>query len=137
MSDATTRTLQIEVFGKAGCQKCKILNSRLDTLLKKPEWEAFRKVYHDIETEDGMVAFCQSECLNPQRIPALVIREVGEGGSRHLPNPQPGEVDEVCQHSRLYQYLGLQTDYSTTGRGVLTPKMISAILYEAKEIADI
>ncbi len=131
------KNLQILVFGKAGCQKCKVLNGRLDDLLAKPEWKEFEKRYIDVETEDGMVEFCQMECLNPQRIPAFVVTQSDEQGrEKPLPNRQAGEVDKVCGNSKLYQFLGVQTDYSAGGRGVITPKMIQSILYEAKEQAS-
>jgi len=35
---------QIHVFGKAGCDKCAVLNKRLDQMLTEEEWEAFEKV---------------------------------------------------------------------------------------------
>jgi hypothetical protein len=38
----------------------------------------------------------------------------------------------VCGRSKLWHILGLQTDYSGDGRGVLTPRMISAVLAEAR-----
>ena len=37
----------------------------------------------------------------------------------------------VCRKSRLYQFVGLQTDYSEAGKGVISPKMIQAVLAEA------
>lgn len=130
--------LQVNVFGKTGCKKCKLLQSRLDQLLDQPEWRVFQKTYTDIETEDGMVEFCQAECLNPQRIPAFIVTKIEDGGRRvPLPNPAPGQADPVCGNSRLYQYLGLQTDYSEAGKGLISPKMIQAVLYQAKELADV
>lgn len=130
------KPLQVRVFGKVGCQKCKVLQGRLETLLQKPEYAEFEQVYHDVETEDGLVAFSLMECLNPQRIPALVVtRGSGAGRPVPLPNPRPGEPDEACGQSRLFQYLGLQTDYSDAGKGVITPRMIAAVLYDAKEMA--
>jgi hypothetical protein len=59
-------------------------------------------------------------------------RDPATGAYEMLPNPQPGEEDKVCQKSRLYQYLGLQTDYTEVGKGVITPKMITSILEQAK-----
>jgi hypothetical protein len=131
------KPFQIRIFGKAGCQKCKVLQGRLETLLQKPEYAEFEQVYHDVETEEGMVSFSLMECLNPQRIPAFVVTRDGGPGRRPvpLPNPRPGQQDEVCGQSRLFQYLGLQTDYSDVGKGVITPKMIGAVLYDAKELA--
>jgi hypothetical protein len=129
-----SKPYRIQVFGKAGCDKCAVLNQRLDNLLGKKEWQDFEKEYLDVETEDGLVAFSEAECVNPQRIPAmLVTHHVEEADSyQPMPNPHPGARDDVCKQSKLYQFLGLQTDYSETGRGVITPKMIAAVLSEAR-----
>lgn len=132
MSEA--RKLRIVVFGKAGCDKCKVLNRRIDALLEKDEWKArFEKAYMDVETEDGIVAFCRSECVNPQRIPAFVIQQFNEQTGRYEPvaDPAPGTRRDATGSSQLYQFLGLQTDYSEAGKGVLTPKMISSVMHEA------
>ena len=126
--------LQIVVFGKTGCDKCKVLNRRIDALLEKDEWKSrFEKVYYDVETEEGIVTFCRSECVNPQRVPAFVIHRFDEESGRYepLPNPAPGTPREGCGHSLLYQYLGIQTDYSAEGKGLITPKMIAAVMAEA------
>ena len=48
-----------------------------------------------------------------------------------LANKQPGTIDKVCKKARLYQFLGLQTDYSDLGKGLITPKMIQSVLAEA------
>lgn len=124
------KTYQIHVFGKPGCAKCHTLQGRLDDLLQEEEWSDFEKVYHDLETEDGLVAFCEAECLNPQRVPAFYVAKDGAP----LANPAPGESDAVLGHSALYTLVGLETDYSPTGRGVLTPKMIEATLRRAKAL---
>jgi hypothetical protein len=127
------KTHQILVFGKAGCDKCKVLNQRIDNLLTKEDWKDFEKVYCDVETEDGLIAFCNSECINPQRIPAFVVRRHNEesGSFDLLPNPTMGKNDKVCGDSKLYTYLGLQTDYTDVGRGIISPKMIAAVLQQA------
>ena len=104
MTATLTQTLSIHVFGKAGCQKCQVLKGRIDSLLKKPEWHGFSMAYHDIETEDGMVAFCKLECLNPQRIPGFVIMQTDENGdSQPVLNPNPGAPDDVTKQSKLFQ----------------------------------
>ena len=36
--------------------------------------------------------------------------------------------------SALYTWVGLQTDYSSVGRGVITPRMIEAVLRQAKAL---
>ena len=130
---------QIQVFGKAGCEKCAILNQRLDKLLDSDFGETFEKAYFDVETEVGVVAFASSECLNPQRIPALLLARYDEDAKRYVPvaNPRPGESDAVYKNTKLYQYLGLQTDYSGPGGGVLAPKMIMACLNEALALAPV
>ena len=124
----------VRVFGKVGCDKCKVLNQRLDALLDKPEWADFQKEYFDVETEDGLVQFAQAECVNPQRIPAFVVARTDEttGRAAYLPNPGMDQPDEVCGASRLYSYLGLQTDYSEVGRGVISSPMITKVLEEAR-----
>ncbi len=124
---------RVAVYGKAGCDKCKTLNKRLDTLLTKPEWTDFEKVYCDLETEDGLVSFCKAECLNPNRVPAFVVQQ--KTGDRYEPmrNPHPGRTEGTYASSRLYTLLGMQTDYSETGRGLLTPDMITTVLAEARQ----
>ncbi|MBN1556794.1 MAG: hypothetical protein JW951_01460 [Lentisphaerae bacterium] len=125
---------RIDVFGKEGCDKCKTLNRRLDKLLADEAWADFEKQYHDIETEPGIIAFCEAECLNPQRIPALLIStwDAATNTPRPLPNPAPGQPDPVCGKSRFYASLGLQTDYSESGRGVITPDMLTTVLRDAR-----
>ena len=124
---------QIKVFGKAGCDKCHTLNQRLDKLLAKEGYKAFEKLYCDVETIDGLVAFAEAECINPSRIPAMLVTEWNEAVGEFAPvaTKQPGQKDSVCNKAKLYHYLGLQTDYSDTGKGLITPKMIQSILTEA------
>ncbi len=126
---------QIQVFGKKGCDKCKVLNDRIDNVLKKSEWNNFEKLYLDVETEDGIVAFSRSECINPQRIPAFLVTKRNDisGDYEPVENLHPGESDKVCKKSKLYSYLGCQTDYTETGKGIISPKMITKILSEALE----
>ena len=123
------------MFGKQGCDKCHTLNQRLEKLLAKEEFGAFEKRYCDVETIDGIVAFAEAECINPSRIPAMLVTQWNEEESDFEPVsvPEPGAADAVCKKSRLYQYLGLQTDYSDVGKGVISPKMIQAILAEVSE----
>lgn len=129
-----SKTFRIKVFGKQGCDKCRILNQRLDKLLADAQWQDFEKQYCDVETEDGLVEFCETECLNPQRIPAVLLTRLNKETSEYEPvsNPRPGEKYPTCKTSRLYQFLGLQTDYGPAGDGTLTPKMISMVLNEAR-----
>ena len=127
-------SFRVRVFGKAGCAKCKTLNQRLDKLLARDEWSDFEKEYCALDTEEGMVEFCGTECINPQRVPAmLVMRREGDSGDYEpMANAAPGEDDGVCGKSRLYQFLGIQTDYSGRGKGVISPKMIESLLRVAR-----
>lgn len=124
---------RIHVFGKAGCDKCAVLNQRIDALLAKPEWSHFDKQYHDLGTEDGLVAFAQAECINPQRIPAMLVSRFNEAKNRYepIPNPALGRADATPDATGIYLHLGLQTDYSDAGKGVLSPRMIASVLEEA------
>lgn len=125
-----SNTLKVMVFGKAGCDKCTALNRRLERMLKQEEWRGLEKEYCDLETEDGLVAFSEAECINPQRIPAMILarKEEETGEVAYVVNPRPGAAGTVCDDSLLYQYLGLQTDYSQKGKGVLRPEMIEYVL---------
>jgi len=127
------KSFKIMVFGKTGCDKCGVLNQRIDKLLTKDEWKDFEKLYFDVESEEGIVKFCEAECINPQRLPAmLVARQASEAGEYEpVPNRDPGRKDPVCKNARLHQYVGLQTDYRDGG-GILTPQMISTVLSEAR-----
>jgi hypothetical protein len=129
----TKKKFRIDLFGKSGCAKCKVLGQRLDKLLVKEEWRDFEKKYYDVETEEGIITFCESECVNPQRIPAIILRQKNYKTGEYEPvaNRVPGEPDEVCGNSRLYQYLGLQTDYTEQGKGIISPKMITKVMSEA------
>ena len=92
---------------------------------------SFEKHYSDVETEAGMVAFAEAECINPQRIPAMMVTRLDEetGEYEPVPNSAPGKTDDVFKKSKLYQYLGVQTDY--TDGGVISPSMIKKCLQEA------
>ena len=127
------KDFRVMVFGKTGCDKCKMLNRRLDTLLAKPEWQDFEKVYLDLETIDGLVAFSLAECINPSQIPAVQVMKKPVGATEYAPlrNPQPGDTNPAYKNSKLYTYLGLQTDYSDSG--VITPDMLTTLLQEARQ----
>lgn len=130
---AMAKPFRIVVFGKTGCEKCKVLNRRLDRLLAEAQWQDFEKQYCDVETEDGLIAFCRSQCVNPSRIPALLVtRCSAEGAYDPVPSRGAGRSDPVCGRSHLYQYVGLQTDYGEVGSGLITPEMIGAVLLEAR-----
>ena len=132
--DGTRRKpFRVMVFGKTGCEKCKVLNRRLDRLFAEEQWRDFEKQYCDVETEDGLIAFCRAQCVNPSRIPALLVTQCTEEGC-YVPvqTLNAGVADSVCGRSHLYQYVGLQTDYSEVGSGLITPEMIEAVLLEAR-----
>jgi hypothetical protein len=134
MSD---KKMKIVVFGKTGCVKCKVLQSRLDELLERDEWKSlYVKEYCDVETLDGIVSFCKSECVNPQRIPAFLVMAWNPDTQAYepMPNPAPGREDSVCKQSRLYQFVGIQTDYSDVGKGLITKPMIETVLGEARDL---
>ena len=63
----------------------------------------------------------------------MLVTKRQEGTDTYAPvstrNPQP--QDEICGKSKLYQYVGLQTDYTPAGKGLISPKMITAVLEEA------
>jgi len=126
---------RVTVFGKAGCDKCKVLQKRLDEILAKPEWSDFEKTYADIETEDGLVAFSRAECVNPARVPAFVVsrRDPISGHYQLVLNPEPGKSAQLLKRAGLYTYAGLQTDYTDDGQGVITPRMITATLEAARK----
>lgn len=126
---------QIHVFGKEGCDKCKVLNRRLDGLLGATEWSDFEKRYHDVLSLDGLVEFSRLECANPQRIPLFVVSRAGaDGRVEYVPNPTPGKVDALCGSRRLYQHVGMQTDYTPEGNGVISQAMIESVLSEARAV---
>ncbi len=123
---------KIVVFGKEGCQKCHTLNQRIDKMLTRDEWKDFSKAYVDVLTEQGLIEFCNTECINPQRIPAMTVQRLNKETNtyEYIPNPHHNSVDEACGSFKLYTYLGVQTDYTTTG--TITPKMIKSILTSAQ-----
>lgn len=126
-------TLEAVVFGKTGCDKCKALLRRAHELVQQPEWADVRVRYVDVETEEGLVEFCRMECLNPQRLPALVLGRVEADGQFHPIPAAPSAVpDPRLGACRLYHIVGLQTDYSPRGRGVITPAMIAAVFEQGR-----
>ena len=125
---------RVMVFGKPGCDKCSLLQQRLDDLLATEPFADFEKRYYDLETEEGLVRFAEAECINPQQIPAMLVarRDQASGHYEPVPNPRPGQPDPATGNAKLYQFLGLRTDYSDAGKGVISPKMIEAVLNEAR-----
>lgn len=123
---------RITVFGKPGCKKCKVLNERIDKLLGGEDFADFEKAYRGLDTEAGLVEFCNVECINPQRIPAFVVSRFDAQARRYEPIPRTPQTDdkEAADPARLYSVLGLQTDYS--GSGTISPRMIQAVLNHAR-----
>lgn len=130
--------LIVNVFGKPGCAKCKILNERIDKLLTDPKYSCFEKQYNNLMTEEGLMKFCLAQCINPNRVPGMLISALDQDGKEFfLENVNPDEEDAVCGKSKLYQFLGIQTDYSEVGKGIIKPEMITKILDDAKAMAGI
>ena len=118
------KSVRAVVFGKAGCDKCAVLKKRVDACVQKECADRVECVYVDVETVDGLVAFCRAECLNPQRIPALMLDVWNPEMKRYAPIPRPTAESEPSDSLRLHRILGLQTDYTDRGRGVITPRAI-------------
>ena len=109
--------LVAHVFGKEGCSKCAALKRRLERLLAKPV--------------DGIVKFCLTGCLNPNRIPALLMEE--DGSYVEIPKKLWDDLDknDGPEHGRFspdatYPNVGTQTNYD--GNGVITEQTIQGIL---------
>ena len=120
---------QIKVYGKQDCEKSHALNQRIEKLLSTEAYPAFEKTFCDVESIDGLVDLSDIGCINPLRIPALLVTLWNEDAQDYIPVSSVTET--VGNKSRLYPYAGLQTDYSETGKGVISPKMIQAVLAEA------
>lgn len=132
----TKKTYRATVFGKEGCAKCTQLKNRLTKMITKGTLTDLDMEYKDVLTVPGMVDFSELECLNPQRIPALVVSRFNDKKDRYdvIPTPVPGKPDDVCQASRLYQIMGIQTDYSGAGKGIITPQMIQHVIEQAQHV---
>lgn len=129
----------IRVYGKEGCEKCAVLKDRLAKALKKEVYQAFDWEYVDVMSQDGLVAMCLAECINPNRIPSCIVyeRDGITGEWMPLQRPEPGAPDRVCKKARFERYQGLQTDYSDTGKGIISPKMITTVLDEVLAVAPV
>lgn len=109
-----------------------MLNERVDKLLEQKDWQEFDKSYIDIETIDGFVSFVKTEALNPQRIPSFIIeKKQGSGEWAPLINPESVSSTKI---SVPWRYIGVETDYSENGRGIITPPMITGALMQAKSL---
>jgi hypothetical protein len=122
----------VVVFGKKGCDKCAVLNRRLDRILEDPEWERFEKTYYDVTTVEGLVEFSKAEILNPQRIPSfLVMKNRPDGGYERIRETSFEEgFDEETGAYRVPLFIGMQTDYKNGG-GIIRPADIKDVLRSA------
>ena len=133
-------SLVAHVFGKEGCTKCAALKRRLERLLGKPEYSMITMKYHDVMTLDGIVDFCKAECLNPNRIPALLLEN--DGKYVEIPECVWDELDKDAElkNSRFdpgvtYPYVGVQTNYDDTG--VIPEDVIKNVLDTAKNLIEV
>ncbi len=127
--------LRALVFGKAGCDKCKVLRRRLEQIVGREAADRVEPVYVDVETEAGLVAFCRAEMLNPQRIPALLFQRRDPESGRYASIPRSAGGNDASA-SELPRALGLQTDYAGPGGGVIPPRAIRTELQRALAAAD-
>ena len=81
-----------------------------------------------METEEGLVSFVRKESLNPQRIPSFIVSKFSVNSKSYEPL-----LDNDADNES--QYVGIQTDYSEKGKGVITPQMIMSTLDKAKVIS--
>lgn len=102
------------VYGKTGCQKCEILQRRLEKMGLSFE---LRKV----DTLTGLILFCRAEQLNPSRIPAVLVEEDG----KPLVDDS-GKTAELLGTCALPSIAGMQTDYENGG--VLRPADIQTLV---------
>ena len=127
---------RISVFGKTGCDKCRLLNQRLDKILESPEWKDFKKDYWDLGSVEGLVAFARTEVLSPQRIPAFQVELYNVASRKYEPIPENvgAQRPEETKAPRYPTFLGIQTNYKNGG--VITPKDIRSVLRAALELAQ-
>lgn len=118
--------IRASVFGKKGCDKCAVLRKRAESCVSRTAPEGVELRYLDIETEDGLVAFCRAEGLNPQRIPALLLEAYDAEMRCYRPIPRPKADTESVDALRLPRLIGIQTDYTDRGKGVIPPRAIQA-----------
>lgn len=117
----------IEIFGKPDCPKCSSLKRRLAKVLEKEEYSNFAWAYHCLGSEEGLVRFCQMECLSPNQIPAFIVSSWDEEIQRWVPIPNMHDEQVRIENPSIpYVYMGLMTDYSASG--VITQKQIESVL---------
>jgi hypothetical protein len=121
-----SKKYQVKVFGQSNCDKCRAMNHKIDELLKKDEYKDFEKQYVDVMSDDGLVTFCDLECLSPQKIPSFVVMELQGKEWTPIKRQDENVTDEICGNLLTYQHVGIQTDYSQNN-GKITSKMIEHI----------
>jgi len=130
------KRFQVALFGKEGCDKCKVLKKRLDKIFQERPYEEFEFFYCDLGTVEGLVRFCRSEVLNPQRIPSFMVFH--KEADQEEVDPDPVRCRrKISAEEEIETFLALETDYKATG--VVTPKMIMNVLDQAlkKITADV
>ena len=121
------KRFQVAVFGKQGCDKCRLLKNRLDKILAGKIYADFEMIYYDLGTVEGLVRFCQCEMLSPQRLPSFMVFEKEDRpGTTALRQLTCREEMSDPVDKDLDIFMGLETDYTSTG--TLKPKMILRIL---------
>lgn len=130
------KRFQVALFGKEGCDKCEVLKKRLNKILQEKPYEEFEFVYCDLGTLEGLVRFCSSEVLNPQRIPSFIVSHNPTGRQEASFSPVMCRK-RVSAEEEIETFLALETDYKTNG--VITPQMIKDVLDQAakKITADV
>ncbi len=77
-----------------------------------------------------MVSFVKRECLNPQRIPSFIVEKLnGNGEYEAIKNPAHSQTVEGVRPMR---YLGIQTDYTEVGKGIIPPAAVVEVMQEAR-----
>ncbi|MEA1997618.1 MAG: hypothetical protein U9N45_08250, partial [Gemmatimonadota bacterium] len=115
------KRFEVSVFGKQGCDKCKLLHKRLGKILADKKYKDFELAYYDLGTVEGLVHFCRCEVLNPQRIPGFIVLEKepddesAENTVRAIrPVLYSKKVSDLDEDG-IVMFVSLETDYSSTG----------------------
>ena len=125
------KRFQVAVFGKQGCDKCKLLKKRLAKILEEESYADFEMEYYDLGTVEGLVRFCSCEVLNPQRIPSFMVFQRNSSRKEELLPIYWRK--RISAEEEIETFLALETDYKSTG--VISPKMIREILDQALQTA--
>jgi len=122
----------VKVFGKPGCSKCTAALSRLHKLIESSDkYREFVVTYMNIRREEGLVALCRAEVINPQRIPAVVLYTDSKCPLRYS-----GKLDfpQDAGDIQLKDLLGVQTDYDR-GNGVIPVPALKTLLDIAADLS--